>query len=146
MALLDWSDALVLGNEPMDDTHREFVALLNALGEGPEESALERLDAFIAHTEAHFEQENQWMREGNFPMLHCHSQEHDGVLMVMREVRKYYLEGKPQLVQVLANEMGVWFTQHAATMDAMLASYLANPSQGAPACQPEGEACATVHS
>lgn len=141
MSVLEWSDTLVLGNERMDATHREFVEHLNALGNVAPENALECLDALIAHTREHFEQENRWMREAELPMLHCHGQEHDGVLMVMDEVRKYLLEGKPQLVEVLARELGPWFQQHAATMDTMLAAYLANPDLAAPVCGGGTEPC-----
>jgi len=133
MKLMEWTDGLELGLERMDHTHREFVDQLNALGEAGDEDMMECFDAFYAHTVAHFEQENQWMRSIAFPPIHCHTAEHDGVLEVMREVRRH-LEAKDFNVgRVLAKEMAEWFRGHAATMDAMLAQVMNAKGAGAPA-------------
>ena len=56
MAVMQWVDAFVLDNGRMDETHREYVDLLNTLDEAADEAFLAGLDAFIAHTEAHFGQ------------------------------------------------------------------------------------------
>lgn len=124
MLRLDWSPDFELGVPAMDETHREFVDLLNALAEAPDAELLARLDAFIAHTEAHFAQENAWMAEIMFPPIHCHKGEHDNVLGVMREVRNRVAAGQLELARVLARELPEWFRLHAATMDAALAQVI----------------------
>ena len=40
----------------------------------------EQIDAFAAHAEAHFAQENAWMDLDGFPARDCHVDEHDKVL------------------------------------------------------------------
>lgn len=131
MKAMEWSEGLVLGVERMDDTHREFVEHLNALAQASDDDMLARFEAFYTHTLAHFEQENAWMRAIAFPPLHCHAAEHDGVLEVMREVRRH-LEAKDYNVgRVLAREMAEWFRIHAVTMDAMLAQVLKAGDDGA---------------
>ena len=77
MKLMEWTDGLELGLERMDDTHREFVDQLNALGEAGDEDMMACFDAFYAHAVAHFEQENEWMRSIAFPPIHCHTAEHE---------------------------------------------------------------------
>ena len=124
MALLEWSDALALGVESMDATHREFVDQLNALHEASDETFLALLDRFIDHTVEHFEQERRSMADIDFPPMHSHVQEHDGVLDVMREVRRMVSEGKGTVGKVLTKELAPWFANHAATMDATLAFFL----------------------
>ncbi len=124
MALVEWSDKLVLGSERMDATHRELVEQLNALHAASEAHDLPLLDAFIEHTVAHFEQEERWMQEIAFPPIHCHTREHAGVLGVMRDVRRMVAEGKPELARVLTRELAPWFENHAASMDAILAFFL----------------------
>lgn len=124
MNLIEWTDALELGVDKMDSTHREFVAMLNDLAEAPESEFLARFDAVYAHTVAHFAQENRWMEEIAFPPAHCHTAEHEGVLEVMRETRSHLEAGKIHVGQVLARELAVWFRDHAATMDALLAHFL----------------------
>jgi hemerythrin len=122
--LIEWSDELVLGVEKMDATHREFVLQLNSLGETSDEALLAGLDAFIKHTVDHFGQESRWMESMEFPPIHCHKEEHEGVLGIMRDVRGMVADGKFELGRVLVRELAPWFTNHAATMDATLAMFI----------------------
>jgi hemerythrin-like metal-binding protein len=124
MALLDWSDGLALGQPAMDETHREFVELLNRFGAAGDTDRLARLDEFIAHTEAHFRQEEAWMERIQFPPLGCHRTEHEGVLEVMREVRKRIASGETHYGEVLAKAVAEWFPLHAGSMDTVLALYI----------------------
>lgn len=124
MATLDWTPALALGDARIDDTHREFVEMVNAVGDAADEQMLAAVDALIAHTEEHFGQEQRWMAATEFPPTHCHLDEHAGVLDAMRETRNYVAEGKYNVGRVLAKELASWFTSHAATMDNMLAQWL----------------------
>lgn len=122
MQQMEWSDQFELGLGRMDDTHREFVELYNLLVAATEETFIERLDAFIAHTEAHFDQENRWMEKVNFPG--CHRAEHDRVLTVMRDVRERAARGDRFLGRRLVEELPPWFDNHVGGMDAALAFHL----------------------
>lgn len=124
MATLAWTAELELGDERIDETHREFVDMVNAVGTASDDAMLAAVDALIAHTEEHFGQEQRWMAATDFPPTHCHLDEHAGVLEAMRETRNYVAEGKYNVGRVLANELGTWFRSHAATMDTMLAQWL----------------------
>jgi hemerythrin len=124
VATLDWNSELELGDDRIDETHREFVEMVNAVGSASDDQMLAMVDALIAHTEEHFGQEQRWMAATDFPPTHCHLDEHAGVLEAMRETRNYVAEGKVHVGRVLANELGAWFRSHAATMDTMLAQWL----------------------
>ncbi|MCU0804455.1 MAG: hemerythrin domain-containing protein [Burkholderiales bacterium] len=124
MPLLEWSPEFVLDVSVMDETHREFVDMLNALAEASDAELLGRLDAFIAHTDAHFAQENAWMVDIMFPPIHCHKGEHDNVMGLLREVRERVAAGQIELGRVLARELPEWFRLHASTMDAALAQVI----------------------
>ena len=87
MNVIDFSPSLNLDNPQIDDTHREFADLLNKVGNAPDSELITALDELIAHSEAHFALEQQWMEGGNFPPAHCHVREHEGVLEISREVR-----------------------------------------------------------
>lgn len=122
--LLEWSPQYELGVPRMDATHREFVTLVNALHDAADADMLAALDALLAHTVEHFEQENRWMSLLAFPPAHCHVPEHEGILQIAREVRGMLVEEKFEIGRVLARELMPWFVNHAATMDNMLASYI----------------------
>lgn len=116
---MDWLKEYELDLEPMDQTHHEFVDSFNRLASADKASRLDRLDDFIAHTEAHFGQENRWMEAVDFPG--CHRAEHDRVLAVLREVRTRLAAGDGFFVGRLIEELPAWFGQHASGMDAALA-------------------------
>ena len=124
MPLMQWSAELELGQPAMDETHREFVDMLNAVADAADADLLRRLDEFIAHTDAHFAQENAWMVDIMFPPIHCHKGEHDNVIGLMREVRDRVAAGQLELGRVLARELPEWFRLHASTMDAALAQVI----------------------
>ena len=143
MPLLEWSDALRLGQSVMDETHREFVELLNRFGAAGDADRLARLDEFIAHTEAHFRQEEAWMERMEFPPLACHRTEHEGVLEIMREVRKRIAGGEAHYGAVLAQAIAEWFPLHAGSMDTVLALFIRESGfdvSAAPALERNGAA------
>ncbi|CAL93583.1 bacteriohemerythrin [Azoarcus olearius] len=122
MQQMEWGEQLALGLGRMDTTHREFVELYNLLAASEAEDFINRLDAFIVHTEAHFDQENRWMEQVNFPG--CHRAEHDRVLTVMRDVRERAARGDAFLGRRLVEELPPWFENHVNGMDAALAFHL----------------------
>ncbi|MET3117466.1 hemerythrin [Undibacterium sp. GrIS 1.8] len=121
-----WSDRLSLSYAPMDETHQEFVTLCAALAEDNPATYIKRLDALIAHSVEHFDQENQWMTETQFPPGGCHITEHNTILQVMQEVRRRIELGETDLGARLAEELPHWFEHHVDTMDNMLARFMSN--------------------
>lgn len=142
MSVIQWDPSLALNHGQMDQTHQEFVDLLNRVSGAAADALQPALDELIAHTEAHFAQEQQWMEAIRFPPLHCHVREHEGVLEIAREVRNRVAAGETHLAGVLAKAVAEWFVDHAAGMDKLLALYLTQPelAQAAPHCEP---ACQT---
>ena len=153
--LLAWSDQLAIGQDVMDETHREFVDQLNRVGAAADAAMLAAIDDFIAHTEAHFGQEEAWMDDVAFPPRGCHRGEHQKVLETAREVRKRVETGDYKLGRTLAEALAEWFPQHALSMDAVLALYLNQigyapggdnaailaAAANAPTCAMGGEGC-----
>jgi hemerythrin len=124
MPVMEWNDALVLDHGTMDETHREFIELLNRLADAPGDRMLAVLDEFIAHTEAHFGQEQRWMQQMSFPPAQCHMNEHQGVLQIAHEVRNRAAAGETRFGPVLAKAIAEWFATHASSMDHVLALYM----------------------
>lgn len=120
----DWEDRYLLGYAPMDDTHREFVDLVDALQKADDAGLGEALEAFAAHAEAHFSQENEWMVKNDFPPRDCHIDEHNKVLASVYEVRQHLAEGDVAIVRELAAALIDWFPAHADYLDSALATWL----------------------
>jgi hemerythrin len=128
MSLLAWSAELALDHPQMDETHREFVVLLNTAGEALARSQAEGLqawEALVEHTVGHFGQEDRWMQATGFAPENCHTSQHAQVLALMQEVTRLAAQHRDfgPLERVLP-ELGPWFTMHAQSMDASLATHM----------------------
>lgn len=136
--MLAWSEGLALGLEAMDHTHREFVDLLAAVQMSDDDAVLDAWASLIDHTDGHFGQEDRWMLETRFASGNCHATQHLVVLQVMREGARLGAAGDLALVRRMADELALWFPQHAQTMDAALALHLRNvaydPASGVVRC------------
>lgn len=124
MPTLQWSDTLALGLTQMDDTHHEFVDLLASVVNAADADLLPRWRSLIEHTDAHFGQEDRWMKDTGFSSTNCHTTQHKVVLQVMREGDTRGSAGELAVVRQMAAELGTWFPMHAQAMDAALALHL----------------------
>ena len=121
---LVWSDALTLSMPVMDQTHEEFVELLGQVQTAEDADLVSRWEVLIAHTEAHFGQEDRWMAATGFAPGSCHMTQHAVVLQVLREGLKQGQQGVLSPIRQMAHELTLWFPHHAQTMDAGLALHL----------------------
>ncbi|RYF74879.1 MAG: hemerythrin [Comamonadaceae bacterium] len=123
---LHWSDALALDLPIMDETHQEFVELLGQAEQAPDATLVAAWQALVAHTEAHFGQEDRWMASTGFASANCHSLQHAAVLRAMREGLLAGRDAQLQhaFIREMAQALGPWFVQHAQSMDAALALHL----------------------
>jgi hemerythrin-like metal-binding protein len=121
---IQWNQDLVLDLPFMDETHQEFIDLLAAIEVADEANLLARYAEMVDHTDGHFGAEDRWMNETGFFSSSCHSMQHNVVMQVLREGLKRGQAGDLQLLRDLSKELVIWFTQHAQTMDAALATHL----------------------
>lgn len=121
---LAWIDAFLLGYEPMDAVHREFVAVVDALLRCPDDDLLARIDAFIVHARLHFGDEEAWMADSAFPVGDCHAGDHAAVLKSAHEVRALVATGRFDVGRSFAAALARWFPAHADYLDAALSHWL----------------------
>ena len=119
-----WSDALLTGDARMDDTHHEFAQQLDALLATPQADQLPLYQAFVAHTVAHFAQEDRWMLATGFTASNCHTDQHNMILETMQAVVQHYQKGETDIINRMGEALAEWFGQHAQSMDAGLAQHL----------------------
>ena len=130
-----WSDRYKLGYERMDDTHRDFVEKVDALLQADDERLLARLDDFVAHADAHFGEEKEWMQTTGFPAADCHIDEHAAVMKSVHEVREL-LSSTPgprayEATRSLARALVDWFPGHATYLDSALSAWMCKRVYGA---------------
>ena len=127
---LEWSDELLLGYGPMDSVHQEFVACVANLVSANEGEMLERMRQLIVHVQHHFDEENSWMIETNFPAKECHIDEHAAVLKSIIEVNDLVMQGDMSSCLRLSKALMDWFPGHADYLDSALAHWLCKQRLG----------------
>jgi hemerythrin len=118
-----WNDQLHSLNLPeMDQTHREFVALLGRAQVAPDGELLPILDELLAHTRSHFAHETEMMAACALGSRNEHEAEHRRVLGELEQMRSRAEKGRLLFVRAyLVDGAPDWFRNHLATMDADLA-------------------------
>jgi hemerythrin len=131
MTSLSWTEALTLHQPQIDQTHQEFIDLLDELSQtlknAPDDcnSALPVYRRFLAHTEAHFAMEEGFMAATGFAADNCHSKQHAMVLDVMRQVMAHTLaEQDLEPMRNLLPELAAWLPAHVDMMDAALVFHM----------------------
>jgi hemerythrin-like metal-binding protein len=120
-----------LGLDDMDRTHLAFIDLVNRLGQADDAAFPSLFDGLIAHTETHFEREEQWMTASGCPALQEHRGEHRRVLAELRTLGQRAAGGRLTLGRAYVREqLPAWFALHAATMDSALAAHLKATPRG----------------
>jgi hemerythrin-like metal-binding protein len=125
-----WDDTLLLGFHPMDDVHEEFVGLLGRLQRASIAELPDLMNALVTHTQAHFDLENTWMVDTEFPPRDCHIDEHEAVLRSINEVRQRVARGDHAMVPSLVDALADWFPRHAVHLDSALAHWMCKKRLG----------------
>ncbi len=127
---LTWHDGLLLGYQPMDDVHEEFVRVVAALQAASDADRSRCLDAVAEHAQRHFDEENAWMESTQFPARQCHIDEHAAVMKSVREVQALLARGDARQCKPLADELARWFPGHADYLDSALAHWMCKQRLG----------------
>ena len=122
--LMPWTDSLHTGDARMDETHQEFVDMINQILATPEDQQLPVYKAFLNHTVEHFAQEERWMLATGFSADNCHAEHHATILETMRVVEAHSLDSDTTIITRMAEALAEWFPGHANSMDAGLAAHL----------------------
>jgi hemerythrin len=115
---------ILVGFKPIDDLHREFQAILDALNDPAEAEFGEDLLALHEHLLRHCSTEEQFMLQENYPHYERHKRAHEYLLESVAEARRRSDANDIAGVKRFSKELMSWFAIHAQTEDAELAGFL----------------------
>jgi hemerythrin len=123
---LQWSDAMLLGHGPIDETHKEFVIVVTELQHCTDATAVACLAAVERHLDSHFSMELELMDSTAFPNRDCHMDEHQKVSDAVHQVHELAIAGEVSLEEIksLAQALVDWFPGHADYMDSALSAWV----------------------
>ncbi|MEJ2464633.1 MAG: hemerythrin domain-containing protein [Candidatus Thiodiazotropha sp.] len=125
MPIEDFETRLLLDMQQMDDTHREFVDLLNRLDSATKDEFISLFPTLIEHTRAHFDAEQRLMEESRFPATGEHRSDHQRVMGDLTRFGERVAAGSTAMGRAYVREqLPQWFEIHVQTMDSALAVHL----------------------
>lgn len=124
--LIEWhEDSLSVGITRMDETHKEFITIINRLGQAADEHFSALFNHLIEHTHDHFQNEDIAMENSEFPTIFVHCNEHFRILDKLKQLAGNVENGDFHAARVfICSYLPEWFCLHAATMDRALACHL----------------------
>jgi hemerythrin len=120
-----------LGHAPMDEVHAEFERMLDSAHAASDEQLASTLHDIASHCRAHFDLEDKWMRETDYPKADCHVQEHAAVLASIAGVTRRVAGGEVHVARTLVRSLREWFPAHAQHLDSALAHWIGKRRWGA---------------
>lgn len=121
MKIVSWSDDMLLGVPAMDDAHKALVNELAHLATAGDDQFADGFFALIAALELDFREEEELMRQINFPSPQSHHDEHARVLNGLLYVSPSVSMGDLAPGREVIRQLPQWFLNHLSTMDLMLA-------------------------
>ena len=119
---------IFVGFKPIDDLHREFESIVEALTDPSEADYGEHLLALHEHMLKHCAYEERLMLEENYAHYAAHQREHFRFVERLADMRRRFDAGDVDVVRSYSQELMGWFVAHAQSMDAPLAKFLRGES------------------
>jgi hemerythrin-like metal-binding protein len=127
MLIKDFDKQFMLDVKQMDETHLEFVDLVNRLDVADKDTFQSLFKNLAEHTKTHFDNELQMMEASSFPATSEHVSDHQRVLGELARFGKRVAAGSITMARAYIREqLPHWFELHIKTMDSALAAHLKN--------------------
>jgi hemerythrin len=130
MALINWSEALEVHIEEIDNQHRFLVELVNRLHDsmktGSGNSILGPIfRSLLDYVNIHFETEEKLMRQHDYPAYAQHKLEHDELTKKAKDLEKSFQAGKLTITIEVMNFLKDWLKNHILASDQKYAPFFA---------------------
>lgn len=142
--LLEWDDALALGDATIDRQHKALVDLIKQLHgqwDAPDRDALvmQSLTAMYLHAKDHFWDEEAFMERIGFPERKRHAALHAEFILKIHELTDCCLKDEAPYAELL-DFLVAWFKDHVATEDAKIVAFAKAQDAGQATGQGAGHA------
>ena len=126
---VQWSDNLSTGVPVLDGQHKLLLSYINKLHRGimqgeSSELLLEILDALAGYAFTHFNTEEIFFAQGDYPAIKEHIEVHQRFRDKVLLFRESVLEGKAGVDLDLLNFLKTWLVEHIQGMDVSFAPYV----------------------
>lgn len=129
MELITWSDELNVNIKIIDQQHKKLIDLLNSLFlsmlEGQAQSLINKIvDELINYAEYHFETEEKYFEEYEYPGAHSHKIQHSYYKDEILNFKTDLMHGKSTVPVDVFNFLKDWLKEHIMNSDKKYSKYL----------------------
>ena len=120
MALMIWEDKYSVNVNEVDGQHQEIFRLVNALDDSLlEDRAIiaERLNALVAYVVEHFNTEEKYMQETNYPEYEAHKKMHDDLVTQVAAIQAKFNAGETEITGEITAFVRDWLYKHIPNID-----------------------------
>ncbi len=120
--MIEWNDKYSVNISLIDEQHKKLVELINKtrmlenFNNSPR-SALEILDQMTEYALKHFETEEHYMKEFNFPGLESHRNEHIDFANNITDYKNRAISGDCQVISEILEYLMKWLINHIQVTD-----------------------------
>ena len=129
MALMVWKDAYSVGNEVLDNQHKQLIELINKLGSDAD--LAEVLEGLRRYGETHFQTEEGLLAAAGYPDLAEHQKFHDAFRAWLDGVMEAYQPSGDDVAvrRDIHHYLCVWLANHLLVQDQAFASWVAETAE-----------------
>ena len=131
MDKIEWTDSLAVGDEMIDEQHKELIIKLNDLSKALEDHregnlVMKTLDFLVKYTNFHFSEEEKKMQASGYPYYEEHHKLHQGFIAKLKELEQDFFEDSVtrELGESVNTFMWNWLVDHIKEVDKNFGRYL----------------------
>ena len=127
--MMDWVSEFSVGNNNLDDDHREIFELINdfryhsmadfdyEISDSDAEYLDLLIEDLIKYCNRHFVQEEAYMRQINYPDLNQHLSTHVEMKERLADLHSQLQKGDTKLVKEVSDYLNYWWSEHILKED-----------------------------
>jgi len=128
---MEWRKQFNLGIEPSDTHHRHLVVLLNTaydkfVGKVAVAEFGAVLDELVDYATYHFNAEELWIRENEYPKIDEHIEMHKHFVRRITEIQKDFLHERNNVPLEVLTFLAGWLSNHILVADADFCRFAAS--------------------
>ena len=129
MARILWNDSFLINYRDIDSQHKRLVDMINdlddAMRQGKGKEALAKiLTGLVVYTRTHFETEEKYLTELDYPGLREQKREHAGFVMKISDFKNDFQSGQLGLSIKVMDFLSNWITHHIKHLDKQYAAWI----------------------
>jgi hemerythrin len=137
MGIIKWQDIYEVHVDEIDEQHKKLVSLVNAMAEamraGKGKTVVGKvLKELVEYTAYHFETEERFFREHEYPEYDAHRKMHQDLTQRAKELRRTFDLGKPLVTAQVMQFLSDWLNKHIVEEDRKFGRYMEAKMSTAP--------------